>query len=224
MIKSMERNKPNPETAEQQITEEKKRLRRELLRLRDRELAPDYRKRCSAEIINRLWELPEFYAAREIFLYASYRGEVETLPLLARLLERTGDGAKRVALPRVLDRCGRMEFYWIAKPEDLTSGCCGILEPAAYCTAAEPADCNAFFAVIPAVAADMCGNRMGYGGGYYDRYLARVRNSACANFKTAALVYEEQLVAALPAEETDFQPDYIITQNRTIKCGGRKDE
>lgn len=215
MIRNMERNIPIPDTAE-----EKNRLRRKLLQLRDRELTAEYRRRSSVEITERLWTLPAFCGAKEVFIYASYRGEVETLPLIARLLEPEAQPGKRVALPRVLDRCGRMAFYWITRTDDLTRGYRGIPEPAAHCAPAALPECRALFVVMPAVAADEYGNRMGYGGGYYDRYLAGIHGRKRLMSGVAALAFEEQLVAELPTEETDFRPDYIITQKRTIRRGG----
>lgn len=169
-------------------------------------LACSLRERADRDIAARFLALEAFGHARTVLFYASYRGEVATQPLVEAALA----AGKRTALPRV-DRPRRtMEAYPISSWDDLQPGAYGILEPPASSPVIPPAEIDLI--VVPGVAFDETGARVGYGAGYYDRYLART--GGCR----AALAYELQVVASVPAGSYDALMDYIITERRVIAC------
>lgn len=136
-----------------------------------------------------------------VFMYASAPDEADTIKLIEHALLNN----KRVALPRVLAD-GVMEFFYIASLSDLTSGYKGILEPGGHCQRAELTDTNLL--LVPGVAFDRNGNRMGYGKGFYDRFLSKAEN-----VYKLALCYSLQLYDELPTEANDVPMDMIITDN-----------
>ena len=102
-----------------------------------------------------------------------------------------------------------MEFYRISDEHDLISGYMGIMEPSDTCVKAE---CRNGLFIMPGLAFDYDFHRIGYGGGFYDRYL-----SADNTFVKAALAFDFLLLDSIPYEEHDLKPDYIITQTQFIR-------
>ena len=139
-----------------------------------------------------------------MFLYMSYNREVDTYMLLSQCL----DDNKKVYAPRVLSKKD-MEFYRVSDERDLESGYMGIMEPSDSCKKAESR--NGLF-IMPGLAFDYDFHRIGYGGGFYDRYLS-INNT----FVKAALAFDFQLLDSIPYEEHDLKPDYIITQTQFIR-------
>lgn len=180
-------------------------LRADVLRARVA-LSGCLREQADREIAARFLALEAFKHARTVLFYASYRGEVATQPLVKTALA----AGKRTALPRVDRRRLAMDACLISAWDDLQPGAYGILEPPAssLVLAADGID----LIVVPGVAFDATGARVGYGAGYYDRYLART--GGCR----AALAYELQVVASVPAGPYDALMDYIITERRAIAC------
>ena len=149
----------------------------------------------------------DFKKADVIALYASFRNEVDTLSLIRDSL-LTG---KRVGLPRTrrLDRS--ISFYEIKKPEDLQPGAFGIPEPGKDCPELAPSEIN--LVIMPGVAFDETGSRIGFGGGYYDRFLKQLPHTV----KKIALAYEFQMVKEkIPLLAKDAKIDTIITEERII--------
>lgn len=134
---------------------------------------------------------------RWIYLYLSYNHEVDTLHLLKLLWE---DG-KRVAVPKVSGK--DMQFWEICSFEECAPGTYGILEPE---KSGEPVT-EPGLMLLPGLAFDKKGGRLGYGGGFYDRYL-----SVHDGIVTVALAYECQMVEAVPAEKHDRKVDYVLTR------------
>lgn len=205
------------------MSEEKKDIRRKMLDLRDRELAEHctetgekYCEAANRAILKRLVGDETFMAADLVMPYVSYRNEVDTLELL-RYLET---GTKAIAVPKVY-RDGRMEFYMVGGLSDLKSGYHGILEPdpeACQLFAPETAadsDIKNVLILMPAVALDEDKHRIGYGGGYYDRYLERIRRSGL-QVTVMALAFEAQILPQIPTEATDLCPDLILTEQRRL--------
>ena len=142
-----------------------------------------------------------------IFIYYSVGSEADTLRIIRHALE----SGKRVALPKCTDRNGTMDFYFIDDIESsLTEGMFSLKEPDTL--RCEKADSTvSSLCIVPALAADKSGYRLGYGGGYYDRYLS--------NFKgvTAVLCYEECLCDELPRDKYDISLNMIITESKIIE-------
>ena len=187
---------------------DKSRIRQDVLTKRD-SLGPDIRKAKDDRIKERLFSLPEFQQAPILFLFASFRSEVSTFTQIAEALTL----GKRVILPSVDSMNKELRLYEIKGLSELSAGYMGIPEPAV--TEDRERDINDVTLVImPGAAFDPKGNRLGYGGGYYDRLLSRLRRK----IPLVALAYEEQLVDSLPAGPHDIRVHMIVTDRRVIHC------
>lgn len=185
------------------VRAEKKRIRKEVLALRDA-LTLQQQRRASCLITERLLGHQWFYRSESLLCYADYGSELSTRELLEEAL-RLG---KKVYVPRVLEE-RRMDFFRIDSLEELRPGFHGIPEPpgdgGVY--GGEPQERETALMLMPGVAYDPYGSRLGYGGGYYDRYLA-----AHPRFQTRSIAigHSCQLVERLPVEETDCKPYQVI--------------
>lgn len=194
----------NRETApDSAVRAEKKRIRREMLAVRDA-LTEQQQRRASCLITERLLGHQWFYRCKCLLCYVSYGSELDTRELLREAL-RLG---KEVYVPRVLPG-HRMDFFRIDSLEQLQPGFRGIPEPpeSGGIYDGEPTVSETALMLMPGVAYDPYGSRLGYGGGYYDRYLA-----AHPRFQTysIAIGHSCQLVERLPVEETDCKPYQVI--------------
>jgi 5-formyltetrahydrofolate cyclo-ligase len=186
--------------------ESKDALRRKALAARDA-LSAAERARLSAAICARAATLPELAEASTLMLFASFRTEIDTDPLIAWAL---GAG-KVVCLPRILGP-RRMAAYRICDPgAELQPGTWDIPEPCDSCELVDPQDVDAV--VVPGAAFDEEGNRCGYGGGFYDTYLPLVR----ASVPRVALAFDAQVVDGLPCEQHDLPVTAIVTESRVIR-------
>ena len=157
----------------------------------------------SDRIAARLFETEEYKAAEVIFAYMSYNQEVRMQPIIKRALT---DG-KKAAVPKTF--AGRkMKFIFIDENTAFEEKN-GIMEP----SGGAEADCSALM-IMPGLAFDTAGSRIGYGGGFYDRYIAESSHG----FVKAALCYDFQVFDELECEEHDERTDIIITEKRIIKC------
>lgn len=135
------------------------------------------------------------------FIYISAKQEVSTIPLISHYLQN----GSRVLVPRTLGK-GHMEAVEITDPEaDLAPGRFGIPEPVSGLPSWEGA---ITLTVVPGVAFDRQGNRIGYGGGYYDRFFSRVSGTE-ALYKVG-VCYDFQLQERIPSQETDIAMDCVL--------------
>ncbi|MEX0744658.1 MAG: 5-formyltetrahydrofolate cyclo-ligase [Phycisphaeraceae bacterium] len=183
-------------------TDAKNALRQVMLRRRAAvaaEQAADWSRRIVACAL----EMVELRSAASVFVYVSVGREAATAGLIEALLER----GLIVAVPRVIGP-GLIEPHHIASLAQLEPGKYGIPAPTSgEMLAGAPDICFA-----PAVAVTERGQRMGMGGGYYDRYLATHRPGA-----TVALCYEMQVVPDMPTEPTDRPVDAVVTERRVVR-------
>lgn len=182
-------------------------LRREVLGRRSSISAEEIREK-SDRILEQLISMEEFQEAEEIFTFVSFGTEVNTHSLIHLSIEL----GKRVFVPRVMEK-GRIEFFQFESFEKLVPSKFGILEPMNDLIGEIAGKRNQLM-VMPGVAFDRDGHRLGYGGGFYDRYLSR--NSHC-QIPKFALCYDLQLVASVPVEEFDQVVDRIITETCVIQ-------
>ena len=183
-------------------------LRRRMLAARDA-MPAAARARLSAAVCARAAGLPELVSASTVLLFASFRSEVDTAPLLAWSLEH----GKTACLPRVLGP-QKLTAYRIESPaDDLVPGAWGIPEPRKGLDAVAPEALDAV--IVPGSAFDASGHRCGYGGGFYDSYLPRTRPGT----PWVALAFEAQLVDELPCEAHDLAVTVIVTEKRVIRPG-----
>ena len=179
------------------------------------------RERYSKMITDKLLESKELNDADSVLVYCSYLSEVDTHTLIERLLYK----GKRVYCPKVTDpKNGIMEFYEVRGMKDLTEGYHGIPEPVTtdrYVTGEAMHDLDSnhtdmlhtdTLMILPGVAFDRDCNRIGYRGGFYDRYIPRIPGAYLI-----ALAFEEQISEDIfPMESHDIKPHAIYTQARII--------
>ena len=160
----------------------------------------------SKRIFYKLTDLLPYKEAENILIYASMRSEVITDEIILDALL----AGKKVFCPKVVDRkMGLMKFIEINSLEDLTEGYFGIREPFLDPAYVEPHfDLEKSLMIMPLVCFDKARNRIGYSGGFYDRYL-----SAHNKIKTIAIAFECQKTdGRIPATDYDIAPDMIITE------------
>lgn len=176
-------------------TELRKSLKKERNSL-PKEIKDEFDMKIFQEIIN-----SKIYRdSKIIFIYVSYNSEVDTIPLIKYSLEI----GKKVCVPKVLDKEGNMESLYIDSLNELKEGVFGILEPHST-NKANPIDID--LVITPGLAFDKKGGRIGYGKGYYDRYLT-LSNKA---FKLG-VCYDFQIVSLLPTSKEDVKVDMIISE------------
>lgn len=158
---------------------------------------------ASETIQQRFLLLESFHRAECLALYSPVHNEVLTDTVAKRALEL----GKVLAYPRV--RGDELEFVQITSVAELKAGAFGVLEPQG--TSLVPA-ATLDLVVVPGLAFDLAGHRLGYGRGYYDRALAACR-AACVK---VGFAYDSQLLAALPSAEHDQRLSALLTESRTI--------
>lgn len=188
----------------------KRTLRQQML-ARRRKLSAEAWHEGSGLAQQNVLNLEEYGRAECIALYSPVQREIDT----ARLLQAACSDGKRALYPAV---CGReMVLRQVQHPEQLSRGCFGILEPCGNGRdhlADEPD-----LIIVPGVAFDHGGHRIGYGQGFYDRFLRHpgLRSTL------VGLCHDFQLVdGELPAEPHDVRMDIIVTERRVIRCGGNR--
>jgi 5-formyltetrahydrofolate cyclo-ligase len=191
------------------LREAKLATRRQVLAARDA-LDPALRASASAAIAARVSAFAEYLSARAVLLTLPFRSEWDTLPLVRAALA----AGKTVAVPRV-DKASRMlELHAIVDPQtDIVASDQGIPEPRLTCPPVSRAAVD--FVLVPGVAFDVTGRRLGYGGGFYDRLLPLLSPRALR----VAGAFEVQLVPCVPAAPHDLAVDAIVTESRTVLLG-----
>lgn len=147
----------------------------------------------------------EYKKAALILIYVGVKSEVDTIGII----EESWRLGKSVAVPKTY-KGGRMAFYELKSLDELSLTPFGILEPAGDGYAVVPD--KESLCILPGVAFDLQMNRLGYGAGFYDRYLMDYPQL----FKLA-LAYESQIADEIPSDDHDVQMDLIITESRVYK-------
>lgn len=150
-------------------------------------------------------ELPEFSTAGTILFYYPLPHEIDILPLFDRAREL----GIRCAFPRCRAESGEMDFFYVDDLSELENGRFGIREP--QLSAQRVEDFSDTLMLVPAMAFDRQGFRLGYGGGYYDRFLA------AHPIRTVGIAYEMLLVKELPRDKYDRAVDIVATEKRAIR-------
>lgn len=203
----------------------KRELRRHILAVRDR-LAPQEKARSDRQITERVLALKAYREAQAVLAYASYLSEVDTMFLIRQALE---DG-KDVFAPKVSGQ--EMEFWRITSTAELQGGYRGIPEPAESVSfptwmLRQEKGVRKVLMWMPGAVFDRERHRIGYGKGFYDRYLCRLQSTegqtpcgqAAFRLTTAALAYTCQVVEQIPCEAHDVRPDMLITETETYMDG-----
>ena len=170
---------------------------RAAIREKKRAMTPEQVEAASAQLAELLFAHPAYQRAKSLYGYLSYNQEVRT----AAILQRAQADGKRVAVPKVFG--DTMKFLWLDELCAVAPGAYGIPEPVAD---GPEADDETALILMPGLAFDPAGHRCGYGGGFYDKYLA-----AHPNHVTLALCYDFQMFAHLDADEYDIPVQYVIS-------------
>lgn len=158
-------------------------------------------KERSEACVSKVLQFPELIEAKTVCVYMPTGNEIDTTEII-RYCKENG---KRLAAPRV--NGDTMEFYYFTDETDMEQGAYDIWEP----TGTEAVEDEESLVIMPGVAFDLNCNRIGYGKGYYDRYL-----SAHPRMKKVALAYDFQIVGRIKREVHDVRPDVVVTESRVI--------
>ncbi len=171
------------------------------------------RESCEEDILFRFTRSDEFRRCKTLFLYSSYGTEVAT----DKIAEKAFEDGKTVAYPVCTDVDGSMRFYIVSGREQLISGMYGIKEPdTSVCSEIIP-DKDSLI-VVPALVFDLDGNRLGYGKGYYDRYMHKY---PCFS---VGLAFEDCVTEKLPAAQYDKKVNILITDKKKYIFSITKEE
>ena len=164
---------------------------------------------AKAELIwKRLAELPEFQTASQALFYLSFKSEVDTT-LMRELARELG---MAVAAPRANKGEKRMTFYYLDDENELESGPYGILQPPQNSEKIVELE-DATVILVPGLAYDLQCRRLGWGAGFYDRFLA----GEGKGIPTIGLAFDCQIVDEVPTEPHDVPVNVVVTESRVIR-------
>lgn len=187
-----------------------KKILRELLLQKRNLLTQEEIEAKSSLIHKQLMVSPLFQRANRVMLYISFRNEVLTSAIIKELLQK----GKRVFIPITVPKTKALIVSELKSlEEDLQLGNFGVLEPKPEAVRELDPSCLDLI-LVPGVGFDMEGFRIGYGAGYYDRFLPRISKEV----PTIGLAFEVQLVHQLPKDEYDYPVQYVLTEERLIDC------
>ncbi len=182
-------------------------LRKKIIALRNA-LPLQKLKDNSATIVTKLLALPEYRRAATVMAYVDFRNEVHTASILENALHQN----KRLLIP-ITDVPNKklIPSQVLHFPDDLTPGTWGILEPKPQCVRpVDPGEID--LVIVPGVAFDTAGNRMGYGGGFYDRFLPGTR----VDTTLVSMAFELQVRSNVYPAEHDVRIHILVTEERVL--------
>jgi 5-formyltetrahydrofolate cyclo-ligase len=181
-----------------------KKVLRKLIQERRDNLSNDLRQEKSTIIIQKLLELKQYSDSINILAYFPFRSEINTRMLIEKALFQ----GKRIALPKVNKK--KLDLYYIKSLlTGLEPGCYDIMEPVpSECERALPLEID--LVIVPGVGFDAGMNRLGYGGGFYDKLLREISPQV----PRIALAFDLQVVDHVPVSEHDLKIDILITESR----------
>lgn len=187
------------------LEEQKKALRGET-RAAVNSLEKQYTEKADCDIFGLLTGLSEYRDASTVFCFVGTSEEINTVPILEDALH----SGKRVGVPKCVVR-GIMEVREIKSMGDLAAGAYGILEPGDQCPVIDPKEID--LAVVPCMTCSSDGRRLGYGGGFYDRYLERTG-------AVKAVICRERIMREnIPVDSHDKVMDIVISEKGIRRTG-----
>ena len=182
------------------VKEEKRRLRADYRRVR-KQCPPDVKRRLDEALTAQVLGMEEYRRCDTLFIFVSSPIECDT----AHIIEDALQQGKRVAVPRCTDRSGRMAFYYIRSRSDLVKGMFSLPEPdPAICE--KVSDLSRGLCIVPGLCFDLEGYRIGFGKGYYDRFLDAFGGV------TAGICFSKYTVKQLPRGTHDRHTDILVTE------------
>lgn len=187
----------------------KKNIRQQVLNAR-KQLASQTQTEKSKMIFNRLREFDPYKTAKNIMVYIDFRNEVKTDFIIDDLIASN----KKVIIPICVPKTKDLILSQLLDPaKELAEGTFGVLEPKKeYIRKVDPASID--LVIVPGVAFDRQGYRIGYGAGYYDRFFQKLPKPV----PSVAIAFDLQIIDKVPADDFDYPVDYIITETETITC------
>ena len=158
------------------------------------------------KILNNICKLNEYKPAKTVLIYMSTPIEVDTI----NIIEQAFKDGKKVAVPRCIKDTREMEFHYISSIDELSSGTFGVLEPPADFPVVT--DFNGCLMIVPGMQFDMNGYRIGYGKGYYDRYMSKF------NGISVGICYSDELKNFMYHGKYDRAVNIIVTDKRIKTC------
>ncbi len=183
------------------LKEQKSQLRAKLMQIRN-EIPEEEKISASVSVANRFISLASFRFAETILLYYPIKGEIDTVKIAEAALIM----GKKIAFPLCNDKDSTMTYRIVSSLDELVSGTYGIPEPSKNAPVYEPSPNKHDIIIVPAVGFDKEGYRIGYGRGYYDRYLCSFGGTAIG------ITYHKLLMPSLPRGRFDKKVDLILTE------------
>lgn len=187
------------------MTVNKKNIRLGILKIREALIEEDHNLKDNI-IFEKLYNLDLYKNSNNIFVYVNYKDEINT----KRFINRAIKDGKRIYVPKIYRSTRTMKAIFINSLDNLEGNSMGILEPKDDTLVIDKN--NIDLIIVPGAVFDKSFNRIGYGGGYYDRYLDGIKEK---NNKVA-LAYDFQIIEQIEAESHDIKMDYIITEKRIL--------
>ena len=182
------------------VREEKRRLRARYRKLR-KECPPDVKARLDKALTQKVLDMDEYKACNTLFIFVSSPIECDTHEIIADALK----SGKLVAVPRCCNKSGMMDFYRITSFDDLECGMYSLMEP-------DPEKCEKItdyshgLCIVPGLCFDLEGYRVGFGKGYYDRFLNEFKGT------TAGICLSKYVEKQLPRGNHDRHTDILVTE------------
>ena len=191
------------------IFNDKEKLRKEILTKR-KNIDIVEKEKMDKKILDEFYENKYYREAKNIFIYISYDSEINTKGIINKALMDN----KKIYVPRTEFKTRLMDAVKITSLDNLIESEYGILEPSIEEPHIEPNELDLI--VVPGVAFDRNGGRMGYGAGFYDRYFKRISKDRIKKIAKLALAYDFQILEKIPMNEQDVPVNYIITETKFI--------
>lgn len=177
---------------------------RDMISSKRQSLTGKYISEKSITIAEKFFSTNEYKKSKNILAYYPFRNEIDTTAIITGSLNDN----KKIILPKVFKK--DLKLFYVDNPEEqLSSGSFGIMEPLeSKCKTAERDVLD--IVIVPGLAFDRNFNRIGYGGGFYDRFLKNIKKSIIK----IALCFDFQLLSSVPNTENDIKTDIVITEKK----------
>lgn len=192
-----------------EIFNEKKILRKEILTKRNN-IDMTEKEKMDRKILDKFYESKYYEEAKNIFIYISYGSEINT----KEIIDKAFKDNKKIYVPRTELETRLMDAVEITSFDNLIKSSYGILEPSVKDPHINPNELDLI--VVPGVAFDRNGGRMGYGAGFYDRYFKKISKENIKRIVKLALAYDLQVLDKVPMSLQDVPVNYIITEKEFI--------
>jgi len=167
----------------------------------------DQKKKFDSEICKRIIATASFRFSTTVLVYSALPSEID----LGDLIREAYSKGKRVVFPRCIPGTSLMEFHEVDNLDVLKKGSFSIMEPPADAPVWKPSPADRAVCVIPAVLFDVSGHRIGYGKGFYDRYL-----SGKSGIQRIGVAYDRFITESVPHGRYDLSVDFIVSEKRLL--------